>query len=89
MTAPVPEEIAEEVERQENVLRQTYPSWRSERMRRVDGTYGGWTAVRYAELKPEEVAAGLVPALAAADVFELVGKLAGQDAITQIHGGFR
>ncbi|MFC4586929.1 hypothetical protein ACFO8L_12635 [Sphaerisporangium corydalis] len=62
-------------------LNQTYPAWRITRVRRVDGTPGGWWATRYVSLSDAERAAGLVPSFARGDVVALVMQLAVQDEI--------
>ncbi len=85
-TPPVPKEIDVLVEQQLAVLGQTYPAWRITRVRRPDGTPGGWWATRYTPLTQAQRAAGLVPSIARGDAIALVMELAVQDEIAHQNG---
>ncbi|MEV7965136.1 hypothetical protein AB0O34_04045 [Sphaerisporangium sp. NPDC088356] len=82
----VPEEVTTLVERQVAALNQTYPAWRITRVKRADGTPGGWWATRHATLTDDQRASGLVPSIARGDVVALVMELAVQDEIAHQNG---
>ncbi|MEV7967448.1 hypothetical protein AB0O34_15905 [Sphaerisporangium sp. NPDC088356] len=86
LTPPVPRELDVLVEQQLAVLSQTYPAWRITRVRRPDGTPGGWWATRYAPLTPAQRATGLVASIARGDAIALVMELAVQDEIAHQNG---
>jgi hypothetical protein len=79
--ASVTDELTALIEQQLAVLNQTYPAWRITRVRRSDGTPGGWWATRHKALTDDQRAAGLVPSIARGDAVALVMELAVQDEI--------
>ncbi|WP_424535253.1 hypothetical protein ACOZ38_34650 [Sphaerisporangium viridialbum] len=83
---PVPEVVSTLIERQIAALNQTYPAWRITRVKRADGTPGGWWATRHASLTDDQRASGLVPSIARGDVVALVMELAVQDEIAHQNG---
>ncbi len=85
-TAPVPREVNVLVEQQLAALNQTYPAWRITRVKRADGTPGGWWATRHRPLTDDQRAAGLVPSIARGDAVALVMELAVQDEIAHQTG---
>ncbi|MBB4701348.1 hypothetical protein BJ982_002892 [Sphaerisporangium siamense] len=62
-------------------LNRDYPAWRIARVRRSDGTHGGWWAFRHAPLTPAERTAGLYPSIARRNAVDLVMELTAQNDI--------